>query len=107
MSHTNYISRTAPGFEVTAHTAVCPCAACQNVERKLYCVQFHPEVSHTIEGQTILGNFVLGICGCSGSWKMNSFVDDSIAAIRAKSEAAAFSALFPAALIPQSPRFFF
>ena len=84
MSHTNYISRTAPGFEVTAHTAVCPCAACQNVERKLYCVQFHPEVSHTIEGQTILGNFVLGICGCSGSWKMNSFVDDSIAAIRAK-----------------------
>src|SRR5574344_2353634 len=84
MSHTNYISRTAPGFEVTAHTAVCPCAACQNVERKLYCVQSHPEVSHTIEGQTILGNFVLGICGCSGSWKMNSFVDDSIAAIRAK-----------------------
>lgn len=84
MSHTDYIAKPAPGFTVTAHTDVCPCAAAQNPAKNLYCVQFHPEVSHTVEGQTILGNFVTAVCGCKCDWKMDSFVESSIASIREK-----------------------
>lgn len=84
MSHFDYISRTAPGFEIIAHTADCPVAAAQNVEKNLYAIQFHPEVLHTQEGTKMLSNFVLGICGCSGDWKMDSFVENSIQGLREK-----------------------
>ncbi len=84
MSHFDYISKTAPGFEIIAHTADCPVAAAQNVEKNLYAIQFHPEVLHTQEGTKMLSNFVLGICGCSGDWKMDSFVENSIKALREK-----------------------
>ncbi|MDO4187521.1 MAG: glutamine-hydrolyzing GMP synthase [Lachnospiraceae bacterium] len=84
MSHFDYISKMAPGFEAIAHTDDCPVAACQNVERSLYGIQFHPEVLHTAKGKEILYNFVRGICNCSGSWRMDSFVEESIKAIREK-----------------------
>lgn len=84
MSHFDYISKLAPGFEITAHTADCPVAAAENAGRQLYAIQFHPEVLHTVEGIRMLSNFVLGICGCSGDWRMDSFVENSIRAIRKK-----------------------
>lgn len=84
MSHTDYISEAPAGFEVTAHTPVCPVAAMENRERGLYALQMHPEVMHTIEGTKMLEAFVKDVCGCSGDWQMGSFVDDTIMAIREK-----------------------
>ena len=82
MSHFDYISKMAPGFKSVAHTADCPVAACENVEDSLYAIQFHPEVLHTAEGTKMLYNFVRNICGCVGSWRMDSFVENSIKEIR-------------------------
>lgn len=84
MSHNDYISKEAPGFEISAWTNDCPVAAVENKEKKLYAVQFHPEVLHTQEGTKMLSNFVYQVCGCAGDWKMDSFVEDSIKAIREK-----------------------
>ena len=84
MSHFDRISEVAPGFEVVAHTADCPIAATQNVEKKLYAIQFHPEVLHTKNGTQMIDNFVKKVCGCEGSWRMDSFVENSIQAIREK-----------------------
>ena len=84
MSHFDYISKIAPGFEITAHTADCPVAAAENVEAGLYAIQYHPEVLHTVEGTKMLSNFVLGVCGCAGDWRMDSFVEESIKQIREK-----------------------
>ena len=84
MSHNDYIEQTAPGFKIIAHTPDCPVAAVENVEKKLYAIQFHPEVLHTKEGKQMLANFVFNVCGCAGSWKMDSFVEESIKAIREK-----------------------
>ena len=84
MSHFDYISQIAPGFEITAHTADCPVAACENSKENLYAIQFHPEVLHTQEGTKMLSNFVHDVCGCIGDWRMDSFVETSIASIREK-----------------------
>ena len=84
MSHNDYIERTAPEFQIIAHTDNCPAAAMQCVDRKLYAIQFHPEVLHTVEGTKILSNFVHGICGCTGDWRMDAFVANSVKAIRQK-----------------------
>ena len=84
MSHNDYISRVAPGFSISAWTDNCPAAAMENTEKKLYAVQFHPEVLHTQEGTKMLSNFVFNVCGCAGDWKMDSFVEESIKAIREK-----------------------
>ena len=84
MSHFDRISEVAPGFEVTAFTADCPIAATQNVEKKLYAIQFHPEVLHTENGTEMIKNFVRGVCGCAGDWKMDTFVEETIRAIREK-----------------------
>ena len=84
MSHFDYISKPAPGFKIVAHTADCPVAAAENTEKKLYAIQFHPEVLHTQEGTKMLYNFVRGVCQCSGDWRMDSFVEESIKAIREK-----------------------
>lgn len=84
MSHNDYISKEAPGFEISARTNDCPVAAVENKEKKLYAVQFHPEVLHTQEGTKMLSNFVYQVCGCAGDWKMDSFVEDSIKAVREK-----------------------
>ena len=84
MSHNDYISAPAPGFEITAHTDNCPAASLENREKKLYAVQYHPEVLHTEYGKEILKNFVSGICGCSGSWKMDNFAEEQIRQIQEK-----------------------
>ena len=84
MSHFDYISRPADGFSIVAHTADCPVAAAENIEKNLYAIQFHPEVLHTQEGSKMLYNFVRGVCGCSGTWRMDSFVENSIKEIREK-----------------------
>lgn len=84
MSHFDYISKTAPGFEITAHTADCPVAAAEDSKNRLYAIQFHPEVLHTAEGAKMLSNFVLGVCSCAGDWRMDSFVEESIKQIREK-----------------------
>ena len=84
MSHFDSISKAAPGFEITAHTADCPVAAAENEAKKLYAIQYHPEVLHTVEGTKMLSNFVHGVCGCAGDWRMDSFVEESIRSIREK-----------------------
>ena len=84
MSHFDYISKVAPNFEITSHTDNCPCASAENAEKGLYAIQFHPEVLHTQEGSKMLYNFVRGVCGCSGDWRMDNFVEEQIKAIREK-----------------------
>ena len=84
MSHFDYISKIAPGFEISAHTADCPVAAAECSEKNLYAIQFHPEVLHTQEGTKMLHNFVRGVCGCAGTWKMDAFVENTIKEIREK-----------------------
>lgn len=84
MSHFDYIAKMAPGFRAVATTANCPVAAAECPEKKLYAIQFHPEVLHTVEGFKMLYNFVRRICACSGDWRMDSFVEESINAIREK-----------------------
>ena len=84
MSHTDYISQIPEGFHVTAHTPVCPVAAMSYPEKKWYATQFHPEVMHTVEGMKMLRHFVIDICGCKGDWKMDSFVEATIAQLKEK-----------------------
>jgi len=84
MSHFDYISEVAPGFRICAHTADCPVAAAEDASRNLYAIQFHPEVLHTKEGTKMLHNYVRGICGCAGDWKMDAFVENTIREIREK-----------------------
>ncbi len=84
MSHTDFISQPPTGFAVIAHTDKCPCAAMCDTDRKLYGVQFHPEVTHTVYGQQILANFLFHICACEADWKMESFVERSIEKYRRK-----------------------
>lgn len=84
MSHFDYIAEPAPGFRVTAITHDCPVAAAECAEKNLYAIQFHPEVLHTVEGSKMLYNFVRNICGCCGDWRMDSFVEESVKAIREK-----------------------
>ena len=84
MSHTDYIAEAPASFRVTAHTPVCPVAAMENAEKRLYAVQFHPEVMHTREGMKMLSNFVYKVCGCKGDWKMDSFVETAVAQIRSR-----------------------
>ena len=82
MSHFDYISKAAPGFEIVAHTADCPVAAAALEDKKLYAIQFHPEVLHTVKGKEILFNFVRNICETAGTWRMDSFVENTVAEIR-------------------------
>jgi len=82
MSHFDYISEAAPGFKAIATTGNCPYAAIENPEKKLYGFQFHPEVLHTPQGSSMIYNFVREVCGCSGSWKMESFVEDTVKSLR-------------------------
>lgn len=82
MSHTDYISDAPDGFEVTAHSDNCPCAAMENPGEKIYAVQFHPEVTHTQYGNTLLKNFIFDVCGCAGDWKMEGFIENTVKALR-------------------------
>ena len=82
MSHTDYVSRVPDGFSVIARTDKCPCAAMRDESRRLYGVQFHPEVTHTAYGKQMLHNFLYDICGCTGTWSMDGFAERSIAKYR-------------------------
>ena len=82
MSHFDYISKLAPGFEIIAFTDNCPVAAAQDKDRNMYGIQFHPEVLHTPEGTKMLYNFVRNVCGCMGDWRMDSFVEENIKRLR-------------------------
>ena len=84
MSHTDYISSIPEDFEVTAYSESCPVAAYENAEKKLYSVQFHPEVNHTEFGKEMLKNFLYKVCGCQGDWIMSDFAKRSIEALRQK-----------------------
>jgi len=82
MSHGDLIEALPPGFEVLAYTANSPLAAMGDEQRKLYGLQFHPEVSHTLYGGQIFANFVRDICGCQGTWTPQSFIEQSVEDIR-------------------------
>lgn len=82
MSHGDHVEAPPPGFEVIARTENTPAAAMRNAERRLWAVQFHPEVSHTPEGGTLLHNFLIDICGCRPTWTMANFVEAAAAEIR-------------------------
>ena len=84
MSHTDYIAEPPEGFRITASTPVCPVAGMEDNEHAHYAVQYHPEVTHSIEGNKVLHAFVYDVCGCSGDWKMDDFVERTIEDIRAK-----------------------
>ena len=84
MSHTDYIEKVPENFRISGYTKVCPAAAMECEEKKIYAVQFHPEVMHTQEGMKMISNFVYHVCGCAGDWKMDSFVETTIQAIREK-----------------------
>ena len=82
MSHTDFVSEIPEGFKVTAHTAECPAAAYENAEKKLYAVQFHPEVNHTENGCKMIDSFVKNVCGCVGDWTMGNYAKTAIEDIR-------------------------
>ncbi len=84
MSHGDKVNRLAPGFKVTAKTDSAPFAAIADEARRIYAVQFHPEVAHTPEGGQLLANFVRNICACRGDWGMKGFRQEEIARVRAQ-----------------------
>ncbi len=84
MSHTDYIAEVPAGFEITAHTPVCPVAAMENRVRKLYATQFHPEVNHTENGTDMIKRFLTEACGCVCDWTMGSYAETAIKQIREK-----------------------
>ena len=92
MSHNDYAESAPTGFTISAYTDNCPVAAIELPEKNLYGFQFHPEVLHTPEGKTMLHNFVYNVCGCKGDWKMGSFVETSVKALREKIGAVDFLA---------------
>ena len=84
MSHTDYIAEVPEGFNITACTGDCPVAVMENPEKRVYAVQFHPEVQHSVEGNKIFHNFLYDVCKCKGDWKMESFIEDQVELIRKK-----------------------
>ncbi len=82
MSHTDHISEVPAGFRITASSDACPVAAMENDEKRLYAMQFHPEVEHTVYGKEILRNFLYNVCGCKGDWIMSSFAATTIQNIK-------------------------
>ncbi len=84
MSHTDFIQTPPAGFDVIAYTDKCPCAAMSSEARRLYAVQFHPEVTHTVHGSQILRNFLFSVCGCKADWQMDHFVEQAVQHWRAE-----------------------
>ena len=84
MSHTYFVNKLPEGFKNIGHTSDCPNAGIADDNRKIYGIQFHPEVNLTKNGTQIIENFVYNICNCSGNWNMASFVEDSVKALRNK-----------------------
>ena len=84
MSHGDKVNELPPGFNVIASNAACPIAGMADEKRKLYGVQFHPEVTHTLQGEAIIKHFVLGICGLSGDWNMPDYLEETVGRIRSE-----------------------
>ncbi|MBO5398087.1 MAG: glutamine-hydrolyzing GMP synthase [Clostridia bacterium] len=84
MSHTDFVAKLPEGFENIGHTDHCPNAAMQNVSKNFYGIQFHPEVNHSENGIQVIRNFVYNVCGCTGTWKMSSFAEETIKTIKEK-----------------------
>ena len=84
MSHGDYIAKLPEGFHVVGHSDTCPVAAMENTEKRLYGLQFHPEVNHTLNGIKMLHNFLYKACGCTGDWTMGDYAQTAIADIRQK-----------------------
>ena len=84
MSHTDYVETVPEGFENIASTPSCPNAAMENPNKKLYGIQFHPEVNNSVNGTQVIKNFLFEICNCSGDWQISSFVDESIKNLKEK-----------------------
>lgn len=84
MSHTDYVESLPEGFKNIGSTSTCPNAAVENVERKLYGIQFHPEVNNSVNGTQVIKNFLFNVCGCSGDWQIASFVTESINTLKEK-----------------------
>ncbi|WP_027388934.1 glutamine-hydrolyzing GMP synthase [Chrysiogenes arsenatis] len=82
MSHGDKLEQMPQGFKPIAHTANCPIAAIRNAERRIWAIQFHPEVVHSYQGEVMLSNFVHRICGCESSWNMANFIESQIEGIR-------------------------
>ena len=82
MSHTDYISALPAGFTATATTSHCPVAAMEHSEKKIFALQFHPEVEHSVAGNQILKNFLYHVCDCKGDWEMASFAQMSIESLK-------------------------
>jgi GMP synthase (glutamine-hydrolysing) len=82
MSHGDQVETVNGDFVSLASTATCPVAAVRHKSRPIYGLQFHPEVSHTPDGSQVLHNFLYGICGCAGTWKLSSFIDQTVAGLR-------------------------
>ena len=82
MSHGDKVIKMPDGFSLMASTPSCPIAAMADESRKLYALQFHPEVSHTLQGSAILGRFVHEICGCVSDWNMRDYIGEAVASIR-------------------------
>ncbi len=81
-SHGDFVSKMPPGFHTSAHTANAPIAAISNNKKKIFALQFHPEVTHTEKGNQIFSNFLFRVCGCLGRWTMESFIRESIENIK-------------------------
>jgi GMP synthase (glutamine-hydrolysing) len=84
MSHGDKVTELPPGFALMASTDSCPIAGMADEQRHYYAVQFHPEVTHTVQGKAMLTRFVRDICGCSGDWNMPDYVSEAVAKIRAQ-----------------------
>jgi GMP synthase (glutamine-hydrolysing) len=84
MSHTDFVDTLPQGFTTAATTDSCKNAAMQNIKRRFYAVQFHPEVMHTENGTMILKNFLFDVCGCTGDWTMGEYANTVIKDIKAK-----------------------
>ena len=82
MSHGDSVRRLPDGFVATASTENAPVVACEDAERRLWGIQFHPEVSHTVSGGDMLRNFLYEACGADGDWGMASYLDEAVAAVR-------------------------
>lgn len=84
MSHTDYVAVLPDGFKAVAKTESTPFAAYENADKKLYSVQFHPEVNHTPFGKQMLKNFLYNVCNCKGDWLMADYAEKTIAALKEK-----------------------
>ena len=82
MSHTDFVSQKPEGFDIIQTTDSCPVAAIANEDKKIFAVQYHPEVNHTVEGKTLIKNFLYEICKADGDWTMENFLEEQIQKIR-------------------------